>query len=312
MIECTNRELTFKEQEQGCPEFAKATFFYKCLWLKYDRFCTSPKAKIEAMKTIVVAIILFFVSPISAGEVTVQWDVSAKADGYRLYYGSASRADSLLDPVAITKKLYEKYCGTDTVCIDSWKNYCKDDDKLCDKDFFQYEHEIEMPDRLVTEHTIKNLEPGKYYFSITNYEETGDVTIISTNQRESKYTDELMGEVLFEKPSAPKIVSPLEYYEIPKNYQEFCWETSDIRINYWTIWIGTGTEGESRRDIYLKGFIQDGYCKTVGPLPLNGEFLYVLLWWESEGAWYVGDATKYRTKDKTAPALPRGFKAIGR
>jgi len=57
----------------------------------------------------------------------------------------------------------------------------------------------------VTNYTLKDINPGRWYFCVTSYQNTGPMTIVSTKERESIYSDEIMMIITIQKPEdSPK------------------------------------------------------------------------------------------------------------
>jgi hypothetical protein len=164
------------------------------------------------MKVSWAALVLLLMAGVcSAAEptVTLAWDavVNDKLTGYHLYYGKQSRYDPSLDAAAILKTAQEKWCGklptegevpeSMQTCWDSWANYCKAPDLLCDVDYFPYDGVVEV-DKAATEYTLTLPGPGKYFLAIAaRNDNTNPVA------DESQFSIELTHDTEVEKPSGP-------------------------------------------------------------------------------------------------------------
>ena len=132
-------------------------------------------------------------------DVTLAWEasVSENVSGYKIYYGPMSRFDPSLDPVKILAELQKK-CGSKPTqkCLDSWANYCKAPDLLCDYDFFDYDTVIDVGNVLT--HTL-NLPEGHYFIAASAYNDDKPYP-------EGRFSIELDHTVVLTKPGikAPK------------------------------------------------------------------------------------------------------------
>ena len=209
-----------------------------------------------------------------ASEVTFVWDANVESDlaGYKIHYGTATGVYTQVIDIGSE----EAAAGRNPACS---VPYNPSDSVCC-------------------EYTIE-LDSGTYFFAATAYDDEGNESGPSAELTHTFYT---------EKPSEPFIVSPVEYYKISEAYQEFCWKSNDDTIDRWAIWIGTGTEGNAREDVYRRGFDKELRCKSIGPLPLDGGPLYLIFWWRIEDKWYRGNTITYSTVDKTAPTAPSEFR----
>ncbi|MDR4506445.1 MAG: hypothetical protein MRK01_16865 [Candidatus Scalindua sp.] len=91
----------------------------------------------------------------------------------------------------------------------------------------------------------------------------------------------------------PAMTSPLPGSTLTKTAVTFTWSSGTGVDTYWLM-IGTGTSKSTRGDKYDQS-VGTNTSATVSGVPLNGNTLYVRLWWRKRNTWYKKDYT-YQTQ----------------